>query len=281
MKKIAAVNDLSGFGKCSLTAALPIISALGVQCCPLVTGVYSNQTDYESYYGKDLTEDLLPCIEQWKKLNVSFDAIITGFISSSRQGAIINHLIDSFKTENTVLTVDPVMGDNGKPYKSYDKKCIDAVISLAERADIITPNLTELCILGGKDYESLFALSEKELLREVEDICRELSEKKERIIITTGIHFEEKIVTSVYENGRFDFVVSSCHKGSFSGTGDILASFVTAQYIKGTPINKAVNQACRFIYEAIDLTVKETGGNFNGADGINFEKILFKLGDLK
>ena len=148
MKKIAAVNDLSGFGKCSLTAALPVVSALGVQCCPLVTGVFSNQTGYDSFYCRDCTDDRVPCIEEWKKLHADFDGILTGFIANGKQGEIIHKLIDVFGNGKTVIAVDPVMADNGKMYDAYTHNTCMKIKELTKEADIITPNLTELCIFA-------------------------------------------------------------------------------------------------------------------------------------
>ena len=281
MKKIAAVNDLSGFGKCSLTAAIPVVSALGVQCCPLVTGVFSNQTGYDSFYCRDCTDDMGPCIDEWKKLGAQFDGILTGFIANSKQGKIINKLIDVFGTENTVVAVDPVMADDGEIYKCYDEACVNAIINLAERADIITPNLTELCILSGKNYDDVASLEKDELLSAIKEMSVLQNKKKAKIVVTSGIHISEnEVANTVYDNGRFDVIVTPHYGGSFSGTGDILASFVTAQYIKGVPVNEAVKQASQFICKSIEETIKDTNGEYNRADGIHFERYLSELGDL-
>lgn len=281
MKKIAAVNDLSGFGKCSLTAAIPVISALGVQCCPLVTGVFSNQTGYDSFYCRDCTDDMVPCIEEWKKLHADFDGILTGFIANGKQGEIIHKLIDAFESEKTVIAVDPVMADDGEVYKCYDEESVKAIISLAKRADIITPNLTELCILSGVSYKKIIALENDELLSEIEKMSALQSRDKAKIVITSGIHISEnEVANTIYEKGSFDVVITPHYGGSFSGTGDILASFVTAQYIKGVPVKKAVKQASEFICKSIEETIKDTDGNYCRMDGVHFEKYLKGLGDL-
>ena len=281
MKKIAAVNDLSGFGKCSLTAAIPVMSALGVQCCPLVTGVFSNQTGYDSFYCRDCTDDMGPCIDEWKKLGAQFDGILTGFIANSKQGKIINKLIDVFGTENTVVAVDPVMADDGEIYKCYDEACVKAIINLAERADIITPNLTELCILSGKNYDDVASLEKDKLLSAIKEMSVMQNKEKSKIVVTSGIHISEnEVANTVYDNGRFDVIVTPHYGGSFSGTGDILASFVTAQYIKGVPVNEAVRQASQCICKSIEETIKDTKGEYNRADGIHFERYLSELGDL-
>lgn len=281
MKKIAAVNDLSGLGKCSLTAAIPVISALGVQCCPLVTGVFSNQTGYDSFYCRDCTDDMEPCIEEWKKLDASFDGILTGFIANGKQGEFILKLIETFRKNGTVVAVDPVMADDGEIYKCYDDECVKAIMSLAETADIITPNLTELCILSGRNYEDIVALSEKELLEAIKEMSALQNKDKAKIVVTSGIHISEnEVANTVYDGGSFDVIVTPHYGGSFSGTGDILASFVTAQYIKGVPVKKAVEQASEFICKSIEETIKDTDGNYCRMDGVHFEKYLSELGGL-
>ena len=281
MKKIAAVNDLSGFGKCSLTAAIPVISALGVQCCPLVTGVFSNQTGYDSFYCRDCTDDMEPCVEEWKKLYADFDGILTGFIANSKQGRIIHKLIDTFGKEGTVIAVDPVMADDGEVYKCYDEESVKAIMSLAQRADIITPNLTELCLLSGRNYDEVVSLKGDELLSAIREMSVLQNEEKTKIVVTSGIHISENAVANaVYDSGSFDVIVTPHYGGSFSGTGDILASFVTAQYIKGVSVKEAVKQASDFICKSIEETIKETKGEYNRADGIHFEKHLSELGEL-
>lgn len=281
MKKIAAVNDISGFGKCSLTVSIPIMASLGVQCCPLVTGVFSNQTGYDSFYCRDCTDDMEPCIEEWKKLNADFDGILTGFIANGKQGRIIHKLIDTFGKEDTVVAVDPVMADDGEIYKCYDEECVKAIMSLAERADIITPNLTELCLLSGQKYEQVAALTRDELLSRIKEMSVLQNRNKTKIVITSGIHLSEnEVANAVYDNGSFDVIITPHYGGSFSGTGDILASFVTAQYIKGVSVKEAVKQASQFICKSIEETICDTEGSYNRADGIHFEKYLSELGDL-
>lgn len=281
MKKIAAVNDISGFGKCSLAVSIPVMASLGVQCCPLVTGVFSNQTGYDSFYCRDCTDDMVPCIEEWKKLGAEFDGILTGFIANSKQGEIINKLIDTFGKEGTVIAVDPVMADDGEIYKCYDDECVKAIVSLARRADIITPNLTELCLLSGKEYKKTISLKGDELLSTIREMSVLQNKEKAKIVVTSGIHLSEnEVANTVYDNGSFDVIITPHYGGSFSGTGDILASFVTAQYIKGVAVKDAVKQASDFICKSIEETIKDTMGAYNRADGIHFEKHLSELGDL-
>ena len=171
MKKIAVINDLSGFGKCSLTAAIPIISVLKAQCCPITTAVLSNQTGYDDYFCKDLTDELPAVIDKIKKLNPTFDGILTGFISNPKQGKIIADFIDYFKKDGTLVVVDPVMADDGAVYDCYTDECVSAIKSIAKKADIITPNLTELCILCDDDFNVVNSLTDNNKLTAVRIMC--------------------------------------------------------------------------------------------------------------
>lgn len=274
MKKIAVINDLSGFGKCSLTAAVPVISAHGIQCCPLTTGVFSNQTGYESYKSVDFTDYMPGFIEEWQKLGAEFDGILSGFISNSRQGKIISDFIDLFKKDNTLAVVDPVMADNGEIYPCYDDECIREIVNLVKKADIITPNLTELSLICAGDYSSLVSLDEGALLCEIEKMSASLN----KTVITTGIHISnEEIANAVYQNGDFSIVKSKKLGGSFSGTGDILASFITAECVNGADVRSAVEKAADFIEKSIAETIADTDGIYNPADGIHFEKFLKEI----
>lgn len=263
MKKIAVINDLSGFGKCSLAVALPIISQHKIQCVPLTTGVFSNQTGYDSFEAVDLTEHMPKFIDEWRKLSPKFNAILTGFIPNSAQGEIISRFIDEFKSENTLTVVDPIMGDNGKIYPCHNEDTIKAIKNLSSKADIITPNLTELAILCNKEYTTDF------------EKIGQMAKSLNKTVIVTGIPFSEsEIANAVYENGSFEIIKNKRLGGSFSGTGDILASFVTAQAVNGNSIVDAVKKATDFISKAIENTIKTP---YDTRDGINFEKYLCEI----
>lgn len=271
MKKIAVINDLSGFGKCSLSAAIPIISAHKIQCCPLPTGIFSNQTGYNSFQSVDFTEHMSSFITEWKKLGAEFDGILTGFISNSEQGKIISEFIDDFKKENTVVLVDPVMGDDGKIYPCYDEKSIEAVKQIASKADIITPNLTELCLLCEKAYTDITDCDTDIMLERI----RSMASQTGKTVIATGIHLsEDSIANAVFDSGKFTVIKSKRIGGGFSGTGDILASYVLSQYLNKEDIEIAVRNASDFIEKAIACTMKDTDDNYNPADGIHFENML-------
>lgn len=270
MKKIAVINDISGFGKCSLTAALPVISAHKMQCCPLVTGVFSNQTGYESYKYADLTPYLKSFIDEWKKLGASFDAIITGFIPNDEQGEIIKCFIDDFKKDNTLLVVDPIMADDGEIYDGFDEKRINAVSSLAEKADIITPNISELCLLCGDSFEGIKGTK---ALEKAERLAKQYYSKNACSIVISGIEISEnEIATAVFDDSGFKTIVNRKKGKSFSGTGDILCSFLTCELLSGKDLYSAAEGACLFIEKAINNTTTKNSVNY--ADGVDFESFL-------
>lgn len=261
-KKIAVINDLSGFGRCSLSVAMPIITVQGIECCALPTGIFSNQTGYDSFKSVDLTDYMPGFINEWKKLSPKFDGILSGFITSSAQGKIIEGFIDDFKGNDTIVVVDPVMGDDGKVYPCYDDESINSIKRLVQKADIITPNLTELCLLCDEDFDDVdFDL--------IEEMSKSFGDKS---VITTGIKIDKKtIANAVYSKGNFDIVKCDKSGDSFSGTGDIMSSFVISKCVNGESPLKAVQDATAFIEAAISDTVKKP---YNPADGVNFEKFL-------
>ena len=152
-KKIAVLNDLSGYGRCSLTAAMPVISALKVQCCPVVTAVLSNHAGYPECYMDDYTDRMEAYLEPWRKMGFEMDGIMTGFLGSARQASIVADFIRDFKRENTQVLVDPTMGDHGHLYSVCDEDLIEAMRELMQYADVVTPNLTEACALTDTLYQ--------------------------------------------------------------------------------------------------------------------------------
>lgn len=275
MKKIAVINDISGFGRCSLTAAIPVISALGVECCPLPTAVLSNQTGYKSYHCIDLTDELESYVDEWKKLGYKFDAILTGYIASAKQADLILKFIDDFKTENTKLIVDPVMADDGKIYGTYSKELCKKVVEISRKANIITPNITELCILTGTNYETIISKKDESLyLNYVADIAKALLSDNLRSIIVTGVVTSGSICNILVEKDGISVARSEIFGGSYSGTGDLFASVISAEVAKGTSLVYAIELATKFLEKSIKSSFRE-GTDRN--DGVNFEKCLEML----
>ena len=166
-KKIAVINDLSGFGRCSLTAAISVISAMGIQACPLPTAILTAQTGYPHYYLDDYTDKMDIYRQEWQKMGQHFDGIYTGFVASEAQIDQIFHFIDTFYTSDTFLLVDPVMGDDGIKYDMFTPKLLEKMNALVGEADIITPNLTELCLLTDADYDAIIDIADTRILIDV------------------------------------------------------------------------------------------------------------------
>lgn len=180
-KKIAVINDLSGFGRCSIAVALPLISHLGIQCCPLPTAIFSNHTGFESFYVKDFTDSMSSYMAEWKKLDLEFEGILTGFLGSVYQIELVEQFLTEFTTQRTTVIVDPVMGDYGKLYATYTEELCQGIGRLVQYADILTPNVTEACILTGTPYQEHF--SEAELLELAKKLCDRGPEK----VVITGV----------------------------------------------------------------------------------------------
>jgi pyridoxine kinase len=274
VKKIAVINDISGFGKCSLTVSLPVISALGVECNPIPTAILSNQTGFESYHCVDFTENMTSYIDVWKKQNIHFDAILTGYLASEKQVDIILDFIDCFG-KNSLVFVDPVMADDGVLYDTYDEKLCEKVKALTKKADIIAPNLTELCILCDADYKEI---TEENNIEKIAHLASSLLNETTQIVVVTGVKSSTEIINLVIDKNGINQVKSTLLKGSFSGTGDIFSSVVCGAVTKGVGIIDAVRLATSFITESIKNT--PTDLNYE-PDGVNFQKHLGMLINAK
>ena len=280
-KKIAVINDLSGFGRCSLTAAIPTISVMGIQPCPLPTAVLSAQTGFASYYCDDYTEKMEHFRQEWEKMGVQFDGIYTGFVASETQIRRIFRFLDTFYGESTFLLVDPVMGDEGRVYKLFTPELLRRMKELALRADVVTPNLTELCLLTGADYGELGRMKgEKEITEAAGELAEKLMESGPDTIVVTGIRFEdaqsgERMIgnLAVDQSGRrlsaFPYI-----GGSFSGTGDLFASIIAGGIARGDDIFRTMDLAGEFVERAMKDSAAE-GVERN--QGTNFEKYLGML----
>ena len=275
LKNIAVINDISGFGKCSLTVSLPIISALGLECNPIPTAILSNQTGYDDFYSVDFTENMTPFIDVWKKQNVHFDAILTGYLASEKQVDIILDFIENFKDENTLIFVDPIMADDGVLYDTYDKKLCNKVKMLTKKADIITPNLTELCILCDADYSEITNENDVE---KIGNLASSLIGDTIKAVIVTGIKHKDEIINLIVDKSGANTIKSTLLNGSFSGTGDIFSSIVCGAVTKGMNITEAVNLATKFITESIKSTPSELDYEPNG---VKFQKHLEMLVNAK
>lgn len=280
MKKVAVINDLSGFGKCSLTAALPVISAMGVQACPLPTAILSAQTGFPRYYLDDYTDKMENFRSEWEKMNVSFDGIYTGFTASEEQFHQIFRFLETFKTPNNFLLVDPVLGDDGNTYDMFTKKLLGLMKELVAKADVVTPNLTELCLLAGGNYTEILKTADShDLLLKILGLARTLCNHGPAHVIVTGIHFTDehgvKKMGNLYATkNSYDFLSFPYVGGSYSGTGDLFASCLCAGIARGDNIPDIIETAGHFIEMSITDALQE---QVDRNEGVNFEKFLYLL----
>jgi len=289
MKKIALINDLSGFGKCSLTAAIPVISVMGMQACPLPTAVLTAQTGFEDYFCDDYTDKMDIFTERWKRMGERFDGIYSGFLADSKQIEKVCHFLAQFKEEGTLYLADPVMGDHGKPYDMFTEDFLHGMKELVKKADVITPNLTELCMLADVDYAEMTAhRGEADYLSRVQEVCRMLQEKseaqtaeksgKKQIIIVTGIvrtRNGKEYIGNLAVWGEEWFHIENPYTGmGFSGTGDLFASVICGSLVKGLSVRKAMEKASYFLQEAIEEASAE---QIPPVHGVHFEKYLSRL----
>jgi pyridoxine kinase len=269
-KKIAVVNDFTGFGRCSIAVALPIISAMKIQCCPLPTAILSAHTGFSSFFFDDYTPNMRDYMNNWKELNLQFDGICTGFLGSKEQIDVVVEFLENFKTKDTVVMVDPVMGDYGQLYSTYTQEMCNEMKKLIKYADVMTPNLTEACRLLDIPYPER-ALNPDEL----ESIAKELSTKGPSKIVITGLQNNGSIQNFIYETGKNYTIIETRKIGEDrSGTGDVFSSIVAASIVQGVDIVNAVKKAVDFISKAIDYTAKI---GTPVCDGICFEEYLTEL----
>ena len=249
-KRIAVINDFCGVGRCSLTVMLPVISQLKVQCCPVPTAVFSNHSGFSSFFSQDLTDSLSAYINQWKALDMHFDGIATGFLGSAKQIHIVREFLEAFRRPDTKLLVDPVMGDNGRVYQSYTPQMCQEMYRLAELADLLTPNLTEACILTQTPYhEGSWSRQELSLLGE-----RLLSMVPGKAVIS-GIPVGGFLGNLILEKGCQPVLLRRKRIGAgYPGTGDLFAAILAADLVNQVPLADSVSKASSFIQHCIRIT---------------------------
>jgi len=269
-KRVLAIHDISCIGKCSLTVALPIISATGIEVSVLPTALLSAHTGIEGYTYKELTSDMMPIVNHFKQTGVSFDAIYTGFLGSYSQLNIILQIFNMFKTDNSLIMVDPVMADNGKLYNVYDKRFASGMKELIKMADIIVPNITEAAMLTGEKYKK-----GPYTLAYIENMVNKLAKFGSKKIVLTGVYFDDKQMgVAIFDSKKnnIEYVLSDNIKGFYHGTGDVFASSLLAAVLKGKSLSDSAKIAVDFTVSSILRTDK--------ADlrfGVNFEAGLGKL----
>lgn len=265
MKRIVTIQDISCLGKCSLTLALPIISAMGIETSIIPTAVLSAHTIFEGHTFKDLTEDIPSIGEHWKKEGFTFDAIYTGYLGSEEQIDIMLDFFSDFKNENNFILVDPVMADGGELYDNFDDKFPSKMRKLCAKADVITPNLTEACLLTDSEYKKDY--DEKY----IDGIISKLSDIGAKNIVLKGVDLNGKYGIICQSGKERHYITHEKLSGTFYGTGDIFASVLTGAITRGESIYEATNTAAEFTLECIKATVKDKDKRFYG---VNFEEAL-------
>lgn len=269
-KKIAVINDISGFGRCSIAVSMPIISAMKVQCCPVPTSIFSNHTGFPEFFFDDYTEKMQAYIDNWKKLHLEFHGIQTGFLGSEQQIEIVKQFIEDFCTPHTMVIIDPVMGDHGKTYPTYTPELCQAMKQLVAYADILTPNLTEACILTDTPFHEGHWT-----MKELEQLAQQLAAQGPEKIVITGVPQKKYVSNLVFEQGGVPKLLRTLRIGSErSGTGDVFSSIIAADAVNHVPFEQSVRKASRFIKKCILRSI-EMG--LPKTDGVCFEEFLTTL----
>lgn len=268
MKRIVTVQDISCVGKCSLTVALPIISAMGVETAIIPTAVLSTHTMFSEFTCKDLTDQITPITEHWKRASIGFDAIYTGYLGSFEQIDLMIKMFSDFKTERNITFVDPAMADNGKLYPAFDEAFAKKMASLCAVADIIVPNITEACFMTDTQYKSEY---DEEY---VKALLKKLAGLGAKICLLTGVSFEQgKTGVMGYdsENDEYFHYCHVKHPRSYHGTGDVFSSTCIGAMMNGLSWKEAAVLAADYTAECIRLTIEDPNGNDYG---VNFEQAV-------
>ena len=284
MKRVLTVQDISCVGKCSLTAAIPVISAMGIEVCPLPTAILSNHTAFSSFSFLDLTDKIPEILNEWKKQGFHFDAIYTGYLGSIKQIDLVHKILDEFAQNDTLVVIDPCMADNGKLYTGFSQDFVKQMAKLCGRANVILPNMTEACFLVNQDYDFLVQTNES-----ITKIMAKLLSLGAQQVILKGVEFSKEKIGVAYcsqklfdnnfstnENNMENMNIYFHHRydENFHGTGDVFASAVTGALVLKKDIKDAVKIACDFVQESIECTLLNPNYNWYGVD---FESALRNL----
>lgn len=272
--RIAAIHDLSCFGRCSLTIALPVLSAIGCQCCPLPTALLSAHTGFPGNTFLDLAAEMGRIAEHWAAMDLQFDAIYSGFLGSADQVDTVARFFDTFKKSDTAVIVDPVMGDHGTAYRTCTPELCRGMRVLAENSDVITPNLTEAALLLDRPYEEIRQ-------SDAYEVVRRLSLGGRRSVVLTGYSSESGQTGALCfdrDSGESKAVQTPREPQDFSGTGDLFASVLAGGVARGVPLFQAAQAAADFVRDCIARTLAE---GLTEQDGVDFEPLLGQLTSSK
>ncbi len=276
MKRIVTIQDISCVGKCSLTVALPIISAMGIETAVIPTAVLSTHTAFKNFTYRDLTGDLPKIAKHWKQEKFDFDGIYTGYLGSIEQINMLKEFFKQFKTPDNFIFIDPVMADNGKLYAGFDANFVKEMKKLCKMADIIVPNLTEASYMLEKEYKEIYSE------QEIKDILIELSNLGPKYVVLTGVSFKgNKLGVMSYNKETNEFFTYFKEKipAKYHGTGDIFASTLVGAITNNNTLEEGLKIAVDYVWETINDTYKT---NKKDAYGVNFEtKIPYLIDRIK
>lgn len=270
-KRILTIQDISCLGQCSLTVALPILSACGVETCVLPSAVLSTHTGgFTGYTFRDLTEDMPAIQKHWEKENIKFDAFYTGYLGSEKQIEYVKNIFAATGNEGSKKIVDPAMADNGKLYPGFDDAFVEAMKVLCNSADIILPNITEACLLTGMEYKESYDEAY------VDALLSALVSDSDKTVILTGVSYcDDKTGVVVYKNGEKSYYTHKKIKGGCHGTGDIFASAFSGALMNGKTEYDAAKIAADYTVACIEETITDESHWY----GAKFEPVLGKLID--
>ena len=269
--RVAAIHDLSGFGRASLTTIIPILSTMGVQVCPLPTAILSNHTGgFDSFSFVDFTEHMKAYIEEWKKLKIDFDCIYSGFLGSERQIQIVSDFIDDFSTDDNLVVIDPVLGDNGNLYSTMTEDNVREMKKLVAKADIITPNFTEVSLLLGEDYK------EETNNEEMKVWLRRLSDMGPKIVVATsvpdqGVEKDSNVIAFDRDSDTYWKIRCKYIPAFYPGTGDAYTSVMIGSLLNGDSLPIALDKGVQFITQAIKASY---GFDYPNREGVLLERVL-------
>ena len=268
MKRIITIQDISCVGRCSLTVALPIISAAGVECGVLPTAVLSTHTAFDKFTFCDLTDEIEPISKTFSDLGIDFDCIYTGYLGSFRQLALVDDFISTHKKENTLVVIDPAMADNGVLYKGFTPEFAKAMANLVRHADLVIPNLTEACFMLDIPYTEEY---DEDYIKDILVRLTNLGAKRAAL---TGITFDNKTLGAYSydsETGKFFYYANNYLPVRYHGTGDIFASAAVGSLMRGQSAENALAVAVDYTHECIRLTMEDEDRR---TYGVNFEEAI-------
>lgn len=269
MKRVLTIQDISGVGKCSLTEALPIISAAGVECAVLPTTVLSTHTAFEGFTFHDLTDDLPGIAAHWAQLGLQFSTIYTGYLGSIHQVELVENIIDRFREADTAVVIDPAMADNGRLYAGFAPEFVGAMKGLCAKADVVVPNITEASLLLEKEY-----IAEGYPEEYIRDLLKGLADLGPRYAVLTGVSFApDKLGAAAYdrETDRFFSYFTKREPKTFHGTGDLFASALVGALENDLSIEDGIRIASEYTLASLQATLNDPEGRWYG---VNFEEAL-------